>query len=425
MTAPPTPTGRLRTALAAAALVVLAAAGWRLADRYLSNPNVPRPHDFLQVWGAGRLLLAGENPYDGAAMYRLQTANRMPDTRSAAFPDGYASMMWVPPWGLILGGAIATLPINLAQMVWGFGQLALITASAVVVWRVYGGSPQRQWVAVVLTLGSGPVWWQTTGGQYAGLVFAGVAGFLAAHRRDRPFLAGIALTLVALKPHLFIPLAIGLLIDAVRTRFGRRVVLGGAVGLAAAAAVVTVISPAVWGWYAAAAAGGGPGGEWYPKLSAWFNPTAGAWARHALSGRPFWVQFLPAAVTAVAFAAYWWREGDPGRWPVALVWVLPLGLVTAPYGSWASDLTLLLVPAVWVAVRLNAAGWPARAWPAVAGYVAANAAVVAMTAYQSPLEDYVWVAPVVCACLLAADRAAARRSELRPLPAHPPAGVDA
>src|SRR5689334_20408564 len=117
--APSSKTGSLRAALGVLALLVLALASVQLGAKYLNSPAVPRPIDFLQVWAAGRLHLAGENPYDPVRMLELQRANRLPDDR--------ASMMWNPPWALALVMPLGALPINAAQVVW----LAILFASLV------------------------------------------------------------------------------------------------------------------------------------------------------------------------------------------------------------------------------------------------------------------------------------------------------
>lgn len=403
------PPGPARAAASFVLLGLLLAAGAYLAHGYVSAPGIARPHDFLQVWSAGRLHLDGGNPYDGARMYELQAANRMPDSRSAEWPNGYASMMWVPPWGLVVSMPIGALPIDLAQAVWVYGQLALIFAATLVLWRVYGGARDRRWVAAALVLCSGPVWWQTVGGQYAGVMFAGVVGYLAARRANRPVLAGALVALTALKPHLFSLFAVGLMIDAVRSPVGRRVVLGGALALGAAALVSTLANPDVWGQYAAAATGARS--EFYPGLRDWFSPTVQAWVRHALPGEPFWVQFVPVALAVPAFAVYWWRRGGPDRWPAALPWVLPAGLLVAPYGSWPSDLVMFLVPLVALAVRYAPGELPPRG--ALLLFAAANVAVLLSTVGQVALRSYVWVAPVLCACLLMAHAARARAGAAR------------
>lgn len=388
--APPRPTA-VRKALGLVALAAILLLGVRFGDAYLNNPASPRPHDFLQVWAAGRLTLARENPYDAERMFDVQMANRA--------QAEYASMMWVPPWGLAVAMPVGVLPINVAQLLWVYGQAVLIVACAVVLWRLNGGAVERWWVPAALAATFGPVWFQTVGGQYAGVLLLGVVGFLAAHRADRPILAGAFAALTALKPHLFIPLAIGLLIDAMRTSHGRRVVMGGTAMLALGALAATLANPNIWSQYFAATTG--PGSDLAPGLRDWFNPTIQAWMRQSLSGRPFWVQCVPAALGALGFAIYWWKCGSPERWPQVLPWVVPLGLLIAPYGSWACDLTLLLVPVVAVAVRLDSCEWSIRnRWTLIALYAAANLVMVVMIFAQLKQEYYVWVAPVLIGCLL-------------------------
>jgi hypothetical protein len=308
-------------------------------------------------------------------------------------------MMWVPPWGLAIAMPVGALPINLAQVLWVYGQAAFILLSSVVLWRLNGGRSDRWWVPVVLAAASGPVWWQTVGGQYAGVLLVGLVGYLAAHRANRPVLAGAFAALTALKPHLFALFAIGLLIDAVRTSHGRRVVLGGLATLAGGAIAATLANPLVWGQYLAAVTG--PGSDLAPGLTDWFNPTLQAWVRHAIPGRPFWVQCVPAVVGSVGFTVYWWKHGGPDRWPAALPWVVPIGLLIAPYGSWPCDLTLLLVPLIGLAERLDERNWVlSRRRLLGAIYAGANLGMVVMILGKPKLEYYVWVAPVLIGCLL-------------------------
>jgi hypothetical protein len=269
----------------------------------------------------------------------------------------------------------------------------------------------------------GPVFWQAIIGQYAGIVLFGLVGYLLALKANRPMLAGLSLALCALKPHLFVLFGIGLLIDASRTGFGRRVVLGGIIGILLGSATATIASPAIWEQYLAAV--GRSGSSAAPGLRDWFNPTIQAWIRFATPGQSFWIQTIPCGVAAIAFGIYWWRVGNPCRWPKTLQWLIPAGLLLAPYGSWTSDLTLMLVPFVAVAARAAAQDWalPGRVWLASL-YLSANLLAVVMLPLINNLpicplvasegegesmrwgrevknNGYcVWVAPVLWGCLL-------------------------
>jgi hypothetical protein len=384
-------TGLLRRTLGFLALAgVLVLLLWRV-NLYLNHPQGGRPHDFLQVWSAGRLTLQGESPYDARRMLELQLENQS--------PRKFASMMWVAPWGLLLALPIGAMSIPAAQGVWVLGQLALILGSAIVVWRLAGGRGDRLWIPILLVFSSGPLWWQTAIGQYAGIMMFGIVAYLLAHRAGRPILAGLALTLIALKPHLFLLFATGLVIDALRTSTGRRVVLGGSIGLATGAAIVTLVSPDIWRQYFEAATG--EGSPYAPSLKVWFSPTIPAWIRYFVPGNAFWIQFVPAAIACLCFAVYWWRCGNPARWPAVLDWAIPVGLLLAPYGSWPSDLTLLLIPIVGLAARVDQRGWAIPGWSRLAGvYLFTNVSVMLMYMVYNGTAFYVWVAPMLCGCML-------------------------
>jgi len=190
-----------------------------------------------------------------------------------------------------------------------------------------------------------------------------------------------------------------LIIDALRTGTGRKVVFGGAAVLLTASAVVTAVNPHLWAQYHAAATGGYT--DYYPGFYEWFPPTIQAVVRDFVPGRPVWVQFVPLVVVAPVFAVYWWRHGRPDRWPAVLVWLVPVQLLVTPYSGWPSDLTLLLVPALLLAVKLDAAGWPIpRRGLLAAIYLIANAIVPVLWAQVASPFAYAWVTPVIGVCLL-------------------------
>jgi hypothetical protein len=220
-----------------------------------------------------------------------------------------------------------------------------------------------------------------------------------AQRANRPVLAACFGVLTALKPHLFLFFAIGLVIDALRTPFGRRVAFGGLLVIACAAVPPTLANPQIWSQYLDVA--NGAGGGLAPKLSDWLSPTIQAWVRHFVPGRPFWVQWVPAAVGGVAFGIYWWRRGKPERWPTAILRVLPACLLVAPHGCWPSDLTILLIPIVALAIRLDDRGWAMPGRRLLTGiYAATNLAVFFMFVAVAEIQYYAWAAPVLTGCML-------------------------
>jgi len=408
----PQPHATRRTLLALGVLATLAAGGF-VADN-LFRGGLQAPFDFTEYWAAGRLNARGENPYDGSNVRAVQRGIGLDDT---------AIMMWNPPWTLALVMPVGLLDFRTAYGVWVLANVALLLASAELLWRGFGGDPARRWLAYLLALTFVPTIFLIGSGQITGVVLVGLAGFLVLAGANRPLLAGAVGALTAVKPHLLALFALWLLLDAIRSRAGRRVVLGGLlVGLAACVSP-TVANPDVWAQYLTATTG--PSSADHHNLARWTPPLLGWWLRTAVPGQPFWVQWVPLALAAVGFAA-WYRGADHNR-PAAdrLPWVVGLSLLFAPYGVWQHDLVLLLVPILATATEVKGR----RAVVVALGWLAAvNALALAMMVKRISSEWYVWVTPVVllgCAVVsrLSAAREPARTTHAPTLHARRPEAV--
>jgi hypothetical protein len=362
----------------------------------LFRADLQAPLDFTEYWAAGRLNLHGQNPYDGTLVRETQ--------RSLGL-DATAIMMWNPPWTLTLVMPVGALPFRAGYGLWVLANLGLVLLSAELLWRGFGGPAGRRGLAYVLTLGFVPTIFLIGSGQITGVVLVGLAGFLAAVRAGRWGLAGAVGALTAVKPHLLGLFALMLVLDALRSRTGRRVVLAGAAVGLLACVPPTLANPDVWSQYLAATTGGDSAD--HHGLSHWQPPLAGWWLRAAL-GRPFLVQCLPFAVAAVGFVVWYWRQPPTDAATVAdrLPAVVGLSLLAAPYGVWQHDLVLLVVPVLATAARLAARPNPAGVAVGAAVLLAANAAALTMMMQQAESKWYVWFAPVVLAGCWAATRAA-------------------
>ena len=207
-------------------------------------------------------------------------------------------------------------------------------------------------------------------------------------------MAGAVGALTAVKPHLLGLFALMLVMDALRARSGRRVVLAGlAVGLLACVPP-TLANPDVWGQYRAATTGGDSAD--HRGLAHWAPPLAGWWLRSGF-GLPFAAQFLPFAVAAVGFVAWYRRQPPTDSANVAerLPAVVGLSLLAAPYGVWQFDLVLLLVPVLATAAHLARRPHPAGVAVGVAVLLAANAVALAMMLNGAESKWYVWFAPAM------------------------------
>jgi hypothetical protein len=336
--------------------------------------------DFVEYGAAARLLLAGENPYDGSKLLPLQ--------RAAGWEQDKADMMWNPPWVFPVVLPTGWLSWSVGLLAWSALQLALVLLSAVLLWRVYGGPRRLTGVAVAVAVVFVPTFFLVRLGQISGLLLFGLAGFLAALRAGRPGLAGAAAALTAVKPHLLLPFAVLLACDALVSRATRVAVLAGAVVVALAAAFPLLWGGDVWAEYVAAVRA--PSDEFHWSPSAWSPPTPAAKLRAAL-GAGLFVQFAPSVLTTAALVGYWWARRRAWDWGRELPAVVLLSVLTTGYGAWGFDVVILVLPVVQAAAWLADGANPRLALWTAAAYLAFNAAVFA------GLVPVLWWAPVVAA----------------------------
>jgi len=310
---------------------------WIRAPRlYLPTYGALGSHDFIQYWSAGRLLLQGGNPYDPAALLKLEQA--------AGWPGVEALIMWNPPWTLALALPAALLPFGPATLAWLALQLALLLGCGVALWRFLAPGDQRTWIGLVLAGAFVPAQSSLQLGQISLWLLVGVAGFLVAQRSRRDWLAGVLLALLMIKPHVTYLFWLSALWWAVRYR-RPGVLAGWLLALAAGSGVAVAFSPGVFGYYWAAAAS--------PPMD-WATPTLGAWLRLAVGSEHAWVQFLPALVCGIGLLVWLLRRRAPWKWEELAAPLLLVSVATAAYG-WTFDQVVLLPAVVDLVSRLRLA----------------------------------------------------------------------
>jgi hypothetical protein len=356
---------RLRFAIL---LLLVAFATIRLAD-----PALMPKSDFSEYWSSARLFVGGGNPYSPSEMHELQR------------PFGYeqqATMFCNPPWTLPLLVAFAPFDYGWARLLWLLASLAALFVSVNLLWGLYGGAAERRplaWLIVVLFV---PTLNLLRMGQIVGFLLLGVTLFLLAVRARRDFWAGVALFLPAIKPHLFVPLAIIVFVWALQSRRWR-ILFGGAAALALAVGVAFAIDPHVFTQYATQMREGPP--------SECYTPTVSTLLRLACGWEHAWLQYLATFLGAIWAAAYWWNARDRWDWRERLPVVLSVGVLVAPY-EWTFDFLLLVFPVLAIAVPLLASPWR---WVAFALYVVANAVSLVMLEVGIDPMWQVWFAPTI------------------------------
>ena len=292
---------------------------------FVQSARFPGDRDFISFWGAARLAIAG-NPaaaYDNAALHAVQLTASPLAQGGLPFPYPPAFLLFVIPFGL--------LPFTAGMVAWACATFSLYFAA---VKRMF---PDSGWLPPAFP----PVFVAAVIGQNSFLMAALLVGGLML-LNSRPFVAGLLLGCLILKPQMALLLPVAVLAARQwRTIFGAALsstgllLLGVAVfGLAATRAwidqmplYVDIARNGLVGWNKLASV--------YAGLR-----QAGVDAGLAMA--------VHATVAAVAAAAVWkiWRS-DAGQGCKTAV-LIAATMLASPY-LFLYDSVVLAVPFLWLA----------------------------------------------------------------------------
>jgi hypothetical protein len=361
--------------LKSSTLRVLAAAGIVAAGHFIVlgilthglTDKTVTDRDFIQYWAAGQQLVHGANPYDPAAILSLERAvglvGRQP---KISFSPPAASFLAMPLGYL---GPKTALTLSL---------LVLLICLSVSIWMIWllNGRPDSR--LHLLGYAFAPVLACLMAGQLGIFLLTGLVLFLYFHH-SRPFLAGAALLPCALKPHLFLPFALALLLWVV-ARHAFAVLAGFCAALLASCALSLCFDRHVWSQYSQMMRSTGVLHAWVPTLSVSF--------RFLIDRDAVWLQLLPEAAACIWALWYFWTRRTRWSWMDQGLLLLLVSAMCTPYG-WFFDETMLL-PAV-LAGLYRAVDGRRSVWPlALFGGVA----FVEIMAYvQITTPYYLWTTP--------------------------------
>ena len=276
--------------------------------------------DFISYWATGQQLVHHGNPYDRDAVAALQ--------HSEGLNVLAVLIMRNPPWALPIAYPLGFLPLRLAGSLWSLILLTCLLISVRMVRELCGSPPNHiHWLGFAFTPGLICL----TMGQTPLFALLGLVLFLRLHR-IRPFAAGAALWLCALKPHLFLPFVLVLLVWIVVSR-SYRILLGSLAAFAADLAVTACIDPAAWNQYA-----------YYMRTSSItheFTPCLGNFLRDSIHPSAEWLAFLPCMIACVWALAWFWPRRRTWDWLENGSLLMLVSLLVAPFG-WVFDQTLAI-----------------------------------------------------------------------------------
>lgn len=286
--------------------------------------SISGARDFVAYWATGQQLVHHGNPYDAAAMSQLERAAGLASTSAVAF-------MRNPPWALPIAFPLGLAGLRVGGFVWSLALMACLLTSVHLLWQLHGKPDnKRHWLGAAFA----PAIICLLIGQTSLFVLLGYVLFLRMHR-SRPFWAGVALWLCALKPHLFLVIGVVLLAWVLVTK-SYKVIAGTVAALAFSCSVTWLIDQLAWTQYATMMRQSGINEEVIPCLSIVL--------RRAISPTNAFIQYIPAVVSSAWALVYYWKRRKTWDWLVDSGPVTLVSIMVAPY-AWITD-QALVIPAL-------------------------------------------------------------------------------
>lgn len=327
---------RIATAICLSVTVLMALVAGVIALIYGSGRINNGQRDFVQYWVVGQLLVHGENPYGVEENLRLERAI------GVERPYPAFNIAPNPPVIFWLALPLGLAGIRTAAMLWLLLLIAGLAVSIRIVW-ILNGRPSGG--LHLLSLCFMPVIYCVMIGQLGILMLLCVALFLLLHD-SRPFTAGAVLAFCLVKPHLFVPLGL-VLVLWVFSRRSYRVLVGFALALAAMSAIAFLLDPRAWAQWAQLMRSLALIERPVPTLSMWF--------RRMVDWQATWLQFVPEAAGCAWGAWYFWTRRDRWDWMDQGLLLMIVSVGCAPF-AWVTDEALLLPAILTAAYRAQKSG---------------------------------------------------------------------
>jgi hypothetical protein len=338
--------------------------------------------DYIQYWAAGQQIAHHANPYDIGAIYRLE--------KSRGLEEDSPKVTFSPPVAFWFALPLGYMGAKAGLLSWLAVLLACAGLAMWVLWMMHGRPDSRLHVFV---FGFPPILACLMAGQLGIFFLLGVALFLWLHKR-RPWLAGAALLGCALKPHLFLPCLVVLVLWSVRRR--SFAAIGGFVAaLAVSCGLTLALDGQAWQQYF--------GMMRSTRVLDVFIPTIAVALRFAIDPAAHWIEFVPEALACAWAVWYYTTRRDRWEWGREGLLVLLVGAVCTPYSFFTDQ--AVLFPAI--LAGMYAAGKNVGAWVLLA-LIVAGGLVGVVAAIQLPSPFYLWTAPAWLAWYLYATRGKAQ-----------------
>jgi hypothetical protein len=337
-------------------------------------------NDFIEYWAATQLLLSGGNPYSPDELLARQKA--------LGWSQPEALMMWNPPWTLSFILPLGLLDYQTAQFVWFLSHALIAFIGGSLLWKIYGGSPQKLRYAGVSVLTFAPTWFALILGQIGPLILLGLILFLAAVQKKAWGLAGASLTLVSVKPHLLYLIWPALFLWVLRKRQWKMAVGFFLPGMMVAF-LPLVLDRHIYSQYAEAFR---TGGVTHPMH--WATPTLGTALAELLAPSESWIRWLPSVCGAAWFIWYWSTRAASWDWLSELPLLVLVSVCTASF-AWTFDYVVMLPALIQAAVWTSQSESRVGRATFVGAHIGLGVLLFASKVFVRNDFWYFWLAPML------------------------------
>jgi hypothetical protein len=333
----------------------------------LFGPNAAGSRDYIEYWAAGQQIVHHQDPYDEDAILQLE--------RSARYPaDLTVQVMGNPPSALPLLLPLGLVGPRTGLLLWELLLVTVVITSVYLIREMYG-SPKN--LLHLLGFSFAPTLSCLLAGQVGILILLGLVLFLRWHL-SRPFLAGASLWLCLLKPHLFLPFGVVLLVWIALTR-SYRILAGTAAAMGISCSVATMMNPAIWTQYQSMMK--------TERIDRLPLPCLSPMLRVYVYPHTMWLQCLPAFLGCVWALAYFLKRRHKWNWVEDGSILMLVSVFVAPY-SWFFD-QVILIPAVLHGIYSTRS----RTYVAIFALMSAVIEIGALRGVKLDSKFYLWTAP--------------------------------
>jgi hypothetical protein len=305
-------------------LAVALLLGWIGSHSQLARYNAAN-RDSMQFWATGRCLVENRNAFDLKEVLKLQ--------QSEGFQEDRAYLSRIPPWTIPV-----MAPFGLMTPYWTWFVIVMLSAVMLIVatrlcWDLFGDSRTRASDCYLASYLFAPVLACFKSGQIGIFLLFGLLLFLRWYHK-RPFLAGAALWLPFVKPHLFMVFGVvGLQWILAERRW--RILIGFATAVILSLGTALALDHNLFTHYLANLRGQAIPNEFIPSLAGVF--------RLLVAPQVFFLQCLPLFAGLLWGLWYWREHREHWVWKEHGITLLLVSFLVSPYYFLPDEVVLLPV----------------------------------------------------------------------------------